>query len=146
METAHSVGSKYSETKNLRLTEVAKLIRADLKAAFGAGWKFSVRQPRHGNITVTVTGAPISAIRYTPEEQEMRRARGLLKAWQSEEMTAAEDKIESIMWAYNYDNSDIQADYFHRRFYDFVRWELPAPVVSLVTVRPDFGGLEAVWG
>lgn len=106
-------GAKYEQTKGLRRVEIAKLIRADIKAAVAAGElpkvSYSVRASGGGNsihVRIAWKARPVGdrpAIeRYTAETRALRSA------------------VEQIVEAYNYDCSDLQSDYFDVRFYGSV--------------------------
>lgn len=131
METTHttgdnmsngiSYGSKYN--RDLDIAQIAKLVRADIKAAvkegtLPKGFKASVRISRYSmgqSLNVTVKAAPgvtiMNPLRLAHEESGSR-----------EVMTRDEllDTVKSIVDAYNYDGSDSQSDYYNVNFYGFV--------------------------
>jgi hypothetical protein len=126
--TNRSEGSKYVATKNLRDTEIAKLIRGDIKAAIAAGdlpkgLKCSVRtsgSSTHSAIDITVTAVPAGFLYWT----EAFLVHDLMHPHvcfdgdrTTEEAQAIVRKLEQIHGAYNFDNSDSQTDYFHVRYY-----------------------------
>lgn len=129
-------GEKYADTRYLRLTEVAKLIRAEIKVArklakltanpgavavadpigdAPAQIKVSVRT-RHGNaIDVKLSNFP-DGWAWTEEADDSytdRRPRRV----STPELVALGKAIKEIMNSYNYDGSDIITDYFDKRFY-----------------------------
>lgn len=130
-----SIGSKYETTKGLRTVQVAALIRADIKAAVAAGelpaGKYSVRtrgSSLHSAIDVT--------FHLVGDVDVFSRANILWRdanphAWIGSAPVAARElhscdvvsttkKLEEIVNAYNRDDSDIQTDYFDRRFYEHI--------------------------
>lgn len=111
---AHTIGSKYETTKDLDITEVAKLIRKDIKATQSTGdlpadAKFSVRIERYNlgqsiDVKATLPDRPAltEAYIYTPEAK------------------AIVATVHSIVDAYGYDNSDTLSDYHCVRFFSNV--------------------------
>lgn len=104
----HTTGSRYEETKDLDLTEIAKLVRKDLKELFSnlPQAKASVRVQRYAggqslNIEVSGTGV----------ERHGEEAKEIVKS------------IRAITDQYNFDDSDGMSDYFHVRFYSHPRIE-----------------------
>lgn len=102
METAARFeGSKFQLTKGFRVAEIAKLIRREVRDCLKAGvipaYKYSVRTD-HGSlhsvivISINTLGASI----------EDRSFVAVLK---------------NIGNQYNYDNSEIETDYFDKRFF-----------------------------
>ncbi|WP_267396185.1 MULTISPECIES: hypothetical protein [unclassified Sphingomonas] len=135
-----SRGSKYEATRNLPLTEVAKRMRADIKAAqvagtLAVGLKVSVRVAHHTAIDVRVTAAPNGFAFHNPaalhHEHETRNGpwSPFHRERYSPEWKAAKDALEAIHRSYNRDNSDSMTDYFDVRFYGDVGiwWELERP-------------------
>ncbi|HKY40650.1 MAG TPA: hypothetical protein VJN18_32165 [Polyangiaceae bacterium] len=125
-------GSKYTETKNLRSAEIAKLIRADIKAAIAlgelpAGIKCSVTTDTFSggsSIDIRVKACPVQIwteafLTADPKvffegERVTEEAKAILKT------------LKAIHRQYNFDHSDIQTDYFHVRYYGDASfwWEL----------------------
>lgn len=103
------VGNKYEETKHLKLSEVAKLIRADLKLAF-PGVKFSVRCGPGRGLDIKVMTLPESV-------KQVRNEDGA-HGWMHPSASAFLKSVEAIADAYNFDHSRIEEDYFHTRFYN----------------------------
>lgn len=132
-------GSRYEETRNLDVKDIAKMLRKDIKAAvkagkFPKGMKTSVRISRYSggcSIDVTVKALPESFPLLNPEWVRFMRDNpnkpmpyGL--AIFTDEAGALKESLESMMNTYNRDNSDTMTDYFDVRFYghaDF-DWEL----------------------
>jgi hypothetical protein len=125
-------GEKYWDTKKLTLTEIAKLIRADLKLARKVGRKTA---PRTGDVaildpigdaprevTFSVRTAHYSAIRVVikniPEGWgwNWEEDRGQQRRTATPAMIALYREVEKIHQAYNYNNSDITTDYFESRY------------------------------
>ncbi|MER7115499.1 hypothetical protein ABT332_13505 [Saccharomonospora azurea] len=129
-------GEKYGEARNLTLTQIAKLIREDLKLARKVGRKtapktgevaipdpigdapkeikFSVRTEYYsggGSIHVGINNIP-EEWGWTLEEDHY----GDMVPTATPAMAALYRAVKRIYNAYNYDNSDIQTDYFDRRY------------------------------
>jgi hypothetical protein len=126
-------GSKYN--KDLRITDITKLVRADIKAAIEAGelpeMKVGVRKHNNsivvdvkecaalrGNFyneaqaSLTAWGVDFSrAVRIAADGTHMHSGRLSVDA------TRVNEKIQAILDAYNFDGSDIMSDYFHVNFY-----------------------------
>lgn len=99
-------GSKYQETKDLDVAEIAKLIRTDLKQAFSE-YKFSVRIERFSmgqSINVIIKETDIND-RFSDQAEELVK------------------EVKEIIEQYNFDDSDMLSDYSHVRFYSHVRIE-----------------------
>lgn len=122
-------GTKYQATKNLGAVEIAKLIRADIKAAtkageLPAGLKLSIRSD-YNSINVRIVALPFNPISaswaaLTPAEQQ--------EYWNAQRKLTDEAKriqavLTAIHGAYNYDGSDIQSDYFNVRYYGSVSFD-----------------------
>lgn len=116
---ALSPESLYLATRDLSVTEVAALIRSDIKAAVRAGVlpaaKYSVTSSRSGgqSIRVSADGLPFCA--WEPGE----RGYGC-DNWHpvlTTEAKAVRATLKAIHGAYNYDRSDSQRDYFDVRYY-----------------------------
>jgi len=122
-------GRKYAETCQLSERAVAALIRADLKAAvetreIPCGFKFRVRRRTasySAAIDITITGIPAGFRIY--DREHLRTGR---PGWMSTEASAIRRRVEAVAAAYNYDNSQIEVDYFDVRFYSSVdfAWQL----------------------
>lgn len=129
-------GSKYEATRDLRHTEIAQRIRADIKAAgLPAGVKVSVRCASFSggcSIDVRVTALPadmpvLSAKAASWRKQYPRKDYPFAYAEAvSDEVAELLEKIQRIHAAYNRDNSDSMTDYADVRFYGDVmlHWEL----------------------
>lgn len=95
----HTVGSKYEETENLDIKEIAKLVRKDIKSAFPT-FKFSVTIERY---------AMGQALHVVAKDTGIDR--------HTEEGKAFVQALRQITDQYNYDDSDTMQDYHHVRFY-----------------------------
>jgi hypothetical protein len=105
----HTIGSKYEETAELDIKEVAKLIRADLKKAYPA-YKFSVRIERYANgqaIDLVAKNTGINRRSTVGADEHMLLVRA----------------FKGITNQYNFDDSDSMSDYHHVRFYCHPRIE-----------------------
>lgn len=122
-------GAKYEASRDLDIAEIAKRMRADIKALdLGKGFKISVRIQRYSggqSIDVRVQAVPAgfkilsdkaaSWIKQFPNDRHRMPL-------SPEEAASAEwwmlrQQLEQIHGAYNRDNSDSMCDYFHRRYY-----------------------------
>ncbi len=124
-------GTKYAATKDLKRVEIAKLIRADIKAAVKAGTlpkaKYSVTCEAFsggGSIDIRVSEAVgirvYNADRLLFEHDEPHGS-AIHHMFYSAEMTAVIEALDAIHASYNFNGSDIQSDYFHGRFYGDAR-------------------------
>lgn len=124
----HWDGTKYEATKDLDITEVAKLIRKDIKAALKAGTlpdgKYTVRCERYSmgqSITVSakiegpdrvrgddprsaMTPKELAGYTYIPEHTMPASLVGI------------QGTLQGIVDAYNRDRSDTLTDYFENKF------------------------------
>jgi hypothetical protein len=114
-------GDKYNDKLNLK--DIAKLIRQDIKKHVEMGClpagKYSVIMRHWSSISITVKNTEDIDI-YTPEYVEDVKNNVAVRDWRKAYTLAAEDTIktmERIAWAYNYDGSEIQTDYFNVNFY-----------------------------
>ena len=144
-----SYGSKYVRGGDYRpAADIAKDMRADIKAAQKAGnlprdLKVSVRisnysmgrsismtVPFSEKFWVTCTGTVPGTEFFHDEGVTTGRACPFYKHEQGETHEAlsiegqrVQKVLEEIHWAYNYDGSDIQTDYFDRNYYGQVEME-----------------------
>jgi hypothetical protein len=121
-------GSKYAMADKLSAAEIAKLVRADIKAAVKSGElpkaKYSVRKESYAggrSINVSISCIEKPGFRYYNPERlraDVERPHehcGI--PYRSEEAQALIDQVEKLVNAYNFDGSDIMTDYFHVNFY-----------------------------
>jgi hypothetical protein len=109
MLTAHTVGSKYKEVKNLTVVEIAKLVRKDLKQFNDC--KFSVNSNRN-TITIYLKDSPLNRLEIYDQSQEL--------GWGGKVIAIEKNfrnKVKEILNQYNFNNSEIMTDYFHVNFY-----------------------------
>lgn len=121
------VGAKYAATADLDLAAVAKLVRADIKAAIKVGQlpagKYAVTIHRYSmgqslNVRAMVPGMVVRCpIRAAAEAAGDMAVRSLFTA----EATAVREELESIMAAYNRREDHAQSDYHHNKFFAFAR-------------------------
>jgi hypothetical protein len=109
MLTAHTVGNKYKEVKNLTVVEIAKLVRKDLKQFNDC--KFSVTSD-YNTITIYLKDSPLNKLEVYDQSLEL--------GW-GDKVIAIEknfrNKVKEILDQYNFNNSEIMTDYFHVNFY-----------------------------
>jgi hypothetical protein len=131
-------GSKYNQSSALTLTEIAKLMREDIKLAR----KIAKLPTKPGQIKVPdpIGDAPteikfgVTTQYYSGGGSINITVRNIPEEWGFEEEThpyphraptraldALSVALREIWEAYNYDGSDIQADLFDRRYYGGVR-------------------------
>lgn len=117
-------GSKYLATQNLDVSEIAKLLRTEIKDGVKAGElptaKYSVRIERFAggqSIDISVKDIPFR-IRATAAEKAAEQG---APRWATPAARELEDKLEGMLQAYNRDDSDSQTDYFNVKFYGHVR-------------------------
>lgn len=126
-------GSKYEETKNLDIKDIAKLVRKDIIGAMKNGslpkpFKASVKISRFsGGVSLDVTikqlpdGFKLFSDNYL--EQQKRKIAGEqiehmpYYKTRTKEIQDIEKTIKDIVEAYNYDNTDVMVDYFDVNFY-----------------------------
>lgn len=97
----HTIGSKYEETKYLDITQIAKLVKADLWEKF-IEFKPSVRIQRYSmgqSLLITLKATYIREGHNREIETRIKR------------------EVTKITDQYNFDDSDSMSDHFHVRFY-----------------------------
>jgi len=121
-------GAQYAATKDLSIVEIAKLVRADIKAAVKSGElpvaKYSVTISKYSmgqSLRIRVSG--VEGVRvYNPDrlrfERENPHAYCSLNRY-SDEIQSVVQKLNEIQGAYNFDGSDRMTDYSHVRFHGF---------------------------
>lgn len=130
-------GNKYDATKGLSTTEIAKLVRKDIKALIASGElpkgiKTSVRTAYFAggsSLDVEVTELPAGTPVWNPEylvaeSRDEHYCRGIKH--HSVKLASILAALEKVVASYNYDGSDTMTDYFHVRFYGHVtvNWHL----------------------
>lgn len=157
-------GDKYRATKTLTALEVAVMIREDIKVARKVarqarlhGAELAVVDPiaalpKEARVTVRRTWATHTSVititvRGLTGARWWRRARGFVArdGFRSEynepryfpalALTDVGQALEELATAYNFDDSDTQSDYFHRRFFLDVKALAPGE-----TYPDDIGG------
>ena len=126
-------GTKYDAVESLSVVEIAKRMRADIKALkLAKGFKVAVRC-RHGrsiNIHVEAVSAgfkfysePAAAWAKQFGVDALHRFPGNRDAQMSAEYLAVRAKLDAIHASYNRDNSDLSSDYFDVHFYGSVNFD-----------------------
>lgn len=117
----HTIGSRYHQTSDLDVAQVAKLVRSDIRDAIQAGtlptMKVSVRISRFSggtSIDVHLSGQDFPLTERRPDAWGMER--DMLTAYAR--LTIAD--VKAIVDAYNFDDSDSLTDYYRVRFYSSV--------------------------
>lgn len=125
-------GAKHEATKSLDITEIAKRMRADIKALnLAKGFKFAVRTQRYSggqSIDISITAVPEDF--RTMSEKAATWCKQFPNAEHRMPLSATDQhseaynelmgKLNRIHAAYNRDNSDSMVDYFDRRYYGSV--------------------------
>jgi hypothetical protein len=101
-------GSKYESGRDVK--EVAKLVRKDLKAEFGKGYKFSVRISRYAggqSLTVELVAVP-GPMPFYSRERALADERGevVREPFRSPELAAIVERMDKVVTAYHFDDSD----------------------------------------
>jgi hypothetical protein len=126
------VGSKYEATKDLGITEIAKLVRADIGDAIArgilrAGIKVSVRVSRYSggqSLTANVTAVPAGfAVRVSDDCHDAQRVASCPRPWLAREAVWVLATVERLVEAYNYDRCHLQSDSFDVRFYAHIGFD-----------------------
>lgn len=116
--TNNTAGSKYSETRDLNLAVVAKLVRADIKALKIAGLVCSVRIDRFSGGQSMDVRVKVSPVQIWTDAYVASNPRDYFEGDRfTPEAKALLAQLEAVLQAYNRDDSDIQSDYFSVRFY-----------------------------
>jgi hypothetical protein len=120
-------GSRFQATKNMSRADIAKLFRQDIKEAIKCGFlpnglKVSVRTSEFsggGSINVRVTAVPEGLpLLFIPRAYSdfCNPHTYCEMPILSTQAAALVQKLDSMLQQYNFDNSDIETDYFHMRF------------------------------
>lgn len=137
-------GTKYDQVRGIRLPDIAKLMRQDVKLARklgaapaepGAVALMDALGSMPAQIKVSVTseyyaggGAIHIRIKNIPTEWgfvDELDMWGNTRQVPSPALRAVLDDLEVIHWAYNYDGSDITTDLFDRNYLGHVHYERP---------------------
>ncbi|MBX9813357.1 MAG: hypothetical protein K2X76_01500 [Sphingomonas sp.] len=122
-------GAKHDATRDLSRVDIAKRMRADIKALqLTKAYKISVRTESYaggGSIDIRVMAVPEGFRYLSPKAASWRKQFPGLEhrcpmPWeecQSEDWRSLRDKLRAIHGAYNRDNSDSMTDYFDVRYY-----------------------------
>lgn len=117
-------GSKFAATSGMDLAAVAKLVRADIKAAVKAGQltagDYSVTISRYSmgqSMDVTVKACALTVVNAARVAAEMTGADGYDYPRYSDEGKALLSTLEGIMAQYNRSASDSHSDYSNVKFY-----------------------------
>lgn len=114
MLTAHTIGNKYAEVKDLRVKEIAKLVRKDLKKFKGC--KFSVTSDIRTINVKLIDCDDVKKYFYIWEGVNQKDPRYTDTFYK---------EVKSIMDQYNFDNSDPMSDYHHNNFFSFFDLSFP---------------------
>ena len=126
MLTAHTIGSKYREVEDLKVKEIAKLIRQDLKKFKGC--KFSVKST-YNSVNVKLTDCDdVKKYFYIWEGVNQKDPRYI---------DTFHKEVKSIMNQYNFDNGDSMSDYWHQNFFAF--FDLDFPLLKKARVEFNLG-------
>ncbi len=129
-------GAKYADVRHLRLVDIAKLMRADIKLASSIALKTAARDGlavpdpiadapagiKFGVVTETYSGGGSIdiVIRNIPDDWgyvQQRNPRGELYRKASPALLALAEELKAIHRAYNYNGSDLTTDYFDVNYY-----------------------------
>lgn len=130
MTTTARTGNRYDETRTLDVADVARLIRADIKAAVKAGRipkgpRYSVRTSRFSggcSIDVNVSNWDGDCRVLGSDARSCSDHPDFADSYvYTAEADAAVKVLRSITGNYNRDNSDSQTDYYDVRFYSHVQ-------------------------
>ncbi|MEV6676264.1 hypothetical protein AB0N09_05255 [Streptomyces erythrochromogenes] len=138
-------GDKYEQVKGMRLQDIAKLMRADIKIARKVGTKSFAPgavavvdpigdMPKQIKVSVTSEyfsggGAIRMRVKNVPREWGFVKKPNLwgeMRWMPSAAFEAVLTDLKVIHQAYNYDGSDSQVDYYHVNFYGQVDYDRPA--------------------
>ena len=116
-------GPKYESTSTLGLTDLAKLMREDIREAtrdgkLPRGLKVSVTTSRYSmgqSIDIRIVEAPF-VTRVPEHEVDDNRAQGIKWPWLTRDAAGVLETLEEIHGAYNRDRSDMQSDYYSVRY------------------------------
>jgi len=128
MITAHTIGNKYAEVQDLRVKEIAKLVRKDLKKFKGC--KFSVTSDIRTINVKLIDCDDIKKYFYIWEGVNQKDPRYT---------DTFHKEVKSIMNKYNFDNSDPMSDYHHNNFFSF--FDLSFPLLKRARIELGLGNV-----
>jgi hypothetical protein len=119
------VGSKCKETEKLYGAELLNAIRADIKASFPK-FKFKIHKRHHNSFSFHVMSGPIELT--TQHGKDVQGNHMSVNPYWIHDLSHCKDEytfsgrlflktLVKLIESFNYDDSDIQTDYFHTRFY-----------------------------
>lgn len=117
-------------TRDLSTTDIAKLLRKEIKE-IAPNTKWSITSD-HLSIHVTLMSAPFEV--FMPINEYRTTGHMPVNQYYIENMNLTPEatemftKVKEFLWSYNYDNSDIQSDYFDTNFYlhmNIGKWDKP---------------------
>ena len=117
-------GTCYQATKQLDIKDIAKLMRKDIKKQF-PGIKASVTIRRYSmgrSIDINIKGVPNGLIVNNPDFKPEVFSPVPIPRYTPEAKKLLAD-IETIHKKYNFDDSDIQSDYFSVKYYGQVTYD-----------------------
>ena len=125
-------GNRHTETRDLDIAAIAKMVRADIRDSIKAGnlpkgIKVSVRISRFSmgqSLDATVTACPVQV---QTSDFIKHHATNPSEYWEGPRYTrwaiAIRGHLQRIIAAYNRENVDTMSDYFDVRFYSNVRFD-----------------------
>ena len=126
----NSTGTKYAATKDMDIKDIAKLIRADIKASIKAGQipdgKYAVKISRYSmgqSLDVSISDVDIQIYNVEKIYAEDRRENTDGLYIYSEEGRAILSAVQGIIDSYNFDKSKMIEDYHHQKFYGHVTYD-----------------------
>lgn len=135
-----TTGAKYEIARNLDIAAIAKLIRADLKAAFGKTATFSVTVSRYSmgqSLTVKVKSASVGPIIHNVDRVIAEHANPHVyngTPWMSAEARTFLASVSAVVDAYRTNTSCLESDYSHTNFYAHVDFSNDLISASRATV------------
>ena len=132
MNTKKHTGSKFDATRNLPLSEVAKMVRKDIKAAVKAGKlpkgiKVSVRTRRGYSIDLEIKAVPFNPSnldRVVWDIAAPRDSREHPPVLLTSEAYNVQATLEGIVDDYNRSEVDYMTDYHNHHFYSSVTFDI----------------------
>jgi hypothetical protein len=111
----HTIGNKYEETKGLENSELVKLIKKDLRDQLPKEYKIYAQKEEYaGGWAIHIQ------LKNTGIDRYDRTSYG---SYESSPYRILAKKVQGIVDAYNFNDSDSREDYHHVRFYSHVRVE-----------------------